>query len=271
MSVDSSLIFLIVIGLWMAYLVPTWLRRREQMSASRADDRFSDAMHVLSPRPEPDRSHVSPAHAYVLTPPPLPVAEPDPAEVQPVPARRGRRTRLPRVGLAVVGLLVVSVLAVPGSVALAVLALAPEWSPVVPCGVLVLLVAALRLRARRRSTGAGASGVSTELFEDSGVTEVERDDDHAAADGGRTASLDVERELLPGEWTPVPVPLPSYLLKDEVPRRRASALEFDEVSRWHADWREQPAATEAASTSIPDVDEDDIPTYAPPVRRALGA
>jgi hypothetical protein len=66
------------------------------------------------------------------------------------------------------------------------------------------------------------------------------------------------REPEPGEWTPVAVPLPAYLLK---PHARPS-------------WQHVPSPAPAAPAAVArrsDVDEDDIPTYAPPSRRAAGA
>lgn len=45
------MIFVVIIALWAAYLVPHWLRRREELSAARSVDRFSTAMRVLSRRP----------------------------------------------------------------------------------------------------------------------------------------------------------------------------------------------------------------------------
>jgi hypothetical protein len=266
MNVDSSLIFLVVIGLWLAYLVPTWLRRREQMSASRASDRFSAAMRVLSRRPAPsDRPRASVAHAYVLTPP-ASVGEPASPVEEPA-AHTSTRQRLPRAGIAVVGLLVLSALAVPASVALAAVTVVPGWSPAAPGGVVVVLVGALRLRARRRARRAEADGITSGLEPLSAVSEMAQEL-QPLPDGDRGASGTPQRELQPGEWTPVPVPLPSYLLKDEVPRRGTSRHEPDDASRWFADWREAPVGAES---ELPDVDEDDIPTYSPPARRALGA
>ncbi|RMI03580.1 hypothetical protein EBM89_19075, partial [Cellulomonas triticagri] len=37
-----------VVGLWIAYLVPHKLRHRQQLLESRTDDRFSDALRVLA-------------------------------------------------------------------------------------------------------------------------------------------------------------------------------------------------------------------------------
>lgn len=51
MSVDpSSLIFVVIIGIWALYLVQHWVRRREQVATSRSVDRFSEAMRVLERR-----------------------------------------------------------------------------------------------------------------------------------------------------------------------------------------------------------------------------
>jgi hypothetical protein len=46
----SSLVFAAIIGVWAAYLVPAWLRRRVQMAESRSRDRFSSGVRVLNRR-----------------------------------------------------------------------------------------------------------------------------------------------------------------------------------------------------------------------------
>ena len=51
----SSLIFLVLIAIWAAYLLQHWVRRREHLATARSVDRFSDAMRVLERRsPLPD-------------------------------------------------------------------------------------------------------------------------------------------------------------------------------------------------------------------------
>jgi len=67
--VDSSVIFLVIIGLWAAYLVPHWLRRCEQLSASRSVDRFSAAMRVLARRSDAPTRERPVSRSYVLMPP----------------------------------------------------------------------------------------------------------------------------------------------------------------------------------------------------------
>lgn len=46
----SSLIFLAIVGLWAAYLVPQWVRRRDAMLQTRGQDGHSDGLRVLGRR-----------------------------------------------------------------------------------------------------------------------------------------------------------------------------------------------------------------------------
>lgn len=66
---SSSLIFVVVVAIWAAYLVQYWVRRRDHLATIRSVDRFSAAMrvldsHRLSQTAEPARSYaVSPTRA----------------------------------------------------------------------------------------------------------------------------------------------------------------------------------------------------------------
>ncbi len=296
-GVDSSVIFLVVIGLWAAILVPHWLRRREHLSHSRSVDRFSAAMRVLTRRPAPeelpDRSRTS---TYVLTPSreqrALEAAASDDAgdgeiETDTEPAARpapaaGRRPRR-RLARVLGALLLVSLLATPVLGALSVAGLLLPWAAAPAVGTALVLLVALRTSARRRrrlaTTVVPVAAVAVvahpadELADDAAEHEVlvpvAREElfdeaEHAAREEtARIRRLAEEalraadvpyREPEPGEWTPVAVPLPAYLLK---PHARPA-------------W--QPAqAPPAAPARRHDVDEDDIPLYAPPSRRAAGA
>ncbi|QFQ30975.2 hypothetical protein EEW87_012660 [Janibacter melonis] len=88
---SSSLIFVVVVAIWAAYLVQYWVRRRDHLATVRSVDRFSAAMrvldsHRLSQTEEPTRSYaVSPARAArpevvvkrTVTVPEAPVHEPE--------------------------------------------------------------------------------------------------------------------------------------------------------------------------------------------------
>jgi len=289
--VDSSVIFLVVLGLWAAYLVPHWLRRREDLSASRSADRFSAAMRVLSRRPAPEErpdrprtsAHVlAPARATAALPGPSstdaePATQADAAPTPSVPSgRRPRRALARTLG----ALLLLSLLAVPALGVLSVLGLAPVWAAGPAAGLVVLVIAVLRASARRRRraartvvpTGAVAvparagrvaspaevveqAGQREELFDEEAHTAREEQARirRLAEEALRAADVPY-REPEPGAWTPVAVPLPAYLLK---PHARPA---------WQPVLSAPTAPTRAA-----EVDDDDIPTYAPPARRVAGA
>src|SRR3954447_3371613 len=46
----SSFVFVAIIGLWAAHLLPQWIRRRDALGASRGADRHSSALRVLARR-----------------------------------------------------------------------------------------------------------------------------------------------------------------------------------------------------------------------------
>ncbi len=282
-GVDSSVIFLVVIGLWAAYLVPHWLRRREDLSASRSVDRFSAAMRVLTRRPPPEeRPDHERTSAYVLTPAEDQVAlDAAPADV-PAPPRHAAAPHRPRrpVARTLAVLLGLALLGVPVLAGLGVAGVAPVWAAAPAAGLAVVLLVGLRVSARRRrSVGtrhvvpaealavvvhAAPDDVEDEplaapadqLFDEAEHTAREEDlrIRRLAEEALRAADVPY-REPEPGEWTPVAVPLPAYLLK---PHARPA-------------WQPLATSEQGARAHRPDVDEDDIPTYAPASRRASGA
>lgn len=60
---SNSLIFVIILAVWAAYLIQHWVRRRDHIATARSVDRFSEAMRVLERRqraPRSDRSSSAP-------------------------------------------------------------------------------------------------------------------------------------------------------------------------------------------------------------------
>ena len=49
----SSFVFVAIVGLWAAHLLPQWIRRRDALGASRGGDRHSSALRVLARRRRP--------------------------------------------------------------------------------------------------------------------------------------------------------------------------------------------------------------------------
>jgi hypothetical protein len=66
----SSLIFVVIVAIWAAYLLQHWSRRRENAAAARSVDGFTEAMRVLEKRsalPGTDLAEPRP-HSYSVTP-----------------------------------------------------------------------------------------------------------------------------------------------------------------------------------------------------------
>ncbi len=65
----SSLVFVVVIGIWAAYVTQHWVRRRDHLVTARSVDRFSDAMRLLETRPTvPAVPATSAPRSYVGSP-----------------------------------------------------------------------------------------------------------------------------------------------------------------------------------------------------------
>jgi len=197
----SSLVFLILIAIWAAYLLQHWVRRREHLATARSVDRFSEAMRVLERRtPLADLELSMPArprsYAVSLARPSRPevVAKGAPAVRPEIPSAAApaaasdspvRPTRTFRVlaGVSarrVRGLsLVLSFVLAVSVAALAAGSLLPGWSVPVVVGVLLADVTWLRhaavseraagraqARARRSAPGAARDDVrDTDYFE----------------------------------------------------------------------------------------------------------
>lgn len=66
----SSLIFLVVIAIWVAYLLQHWLKRRDHLATARSVDRFSEAMRVLDRTKSLADTNLgqAPVRSYAVTP-----------------------------------------------------------------------------------------------------------------------------------------------------------------------------------------------------------
>lgn len=238
-SVDSSLIFLVIIGMWAAFLVPYWLRRRVHLSGSRASDRHSSAMRVLPPRVDvaarPVRGTGSAANALLTRAAP-------PAPARPEAPRRTTSRRLPVTGLLVLGLLAALLAAVVVVPLLVYLGYLQPWATAVPVGGLAVLVTALRTRVRRRARRRRATARASRRTAPRGAAPR-----NATVRRPRPAPAPVSEER-PGSWTPVPVPPPTYTLKPEAPRRQVLPEPVPAP---------QPAARREAPATVPDVPDLD--------------
>ena len=169
----SSLIFLVIIAIWAAYLLQHWIRRREHLVTARSIDRFSEAMRVLERRtalseatmsaPSPRSYAVSPARPSrpeVVVKRAQPSVAASSPRVAAAPVQSGRAFQAPGGlsgrwlrGLSLLGSLALLVVVTP----LALLGAVPGVSVLLAVAVLVLDLAWLRRaahvdRAGRRTT-----------------------------------------------------------------------------------------------------------------------
>jgi hypothetical protein len=226
----SSLVFAAIIGVWAAYLIPHWLRHRDQFIHSPDDDRNSDRLRVLSRR-EPVVSAPARSGGPVLTAPSI--AAPDAAAPA---APRGRSRRPARPGRSagqvaarrrarVLLLLVAATAAAWAGVALGAAAwvVGAALSGLLLIDVAALRAAAVRRAAARRHARAGASARLSATASRRRPTAPAQPviASRSAAPAEREATADDR----PGTWVPVPVPPPVYTLKPVAHRPEPQPLQ----------------------------------------------
>ncbi|MBM6402643.1 hypothetical protein JQN72_00075 [Phycicoccus sp. CSK15P-2] len=173
MRSESSLIFLVVIGVWAAYFVQYWIRRRDHLATARSVEQLSAAMRVLerrTPIPSTDLSDPAPrswsvhprrpARPQVAMERSVPAtAPPTPTVTEPLAPRSAPRPSGPRPGRRVRAVVLVAKLLTTILVAaLTVLGALVWWAPLVSFAGLVLVFTWVRsavraeqaLRAARR-------------------------------------------------------------------------------------------------------------------------
>jgi len=239
----SGLVYAAIVVMWAAVLIPMWVRRHDASTEHRSEERFGQAMRVLSRRPgTADRREIvvprrraaptaAPAavpsrvkRPVVSRPVPTPSQGQTPAPAAPVSDTRPRPPRSQRAqaraelarrrarSLAVLGVAALLM------VLLAVLSVVPVWAPVMAGLLLVAFVVHLRVQAkraaeRRRPTArtaapSGAEPMSKRSRSDAasaaGAAEPSRDET------GLAAPVDLATASEPS-WQPNPLPLPTYV------------------------------------------------------------
>ena len=241
----SGVIYAVLVAMWAAYFIPRWLRRHEELSESRSVERFDRAMRILSRRePTPDQR-------YVVMPP-RPAENPGAGSRTGAPGRRGLSTtssvtvRRRRV---LAGLLLTLLVAT----VLAPLTAVRWWAPVAVVTAVIGYLVHCRLQARSRSEVDRTRqavrqrtrsrimrfdalerlmAVRRELAEERAAEEARWQDAEEALRREREAEEARLREAEAG-WSPVPVPLPTYVTKPPAPRR-APAIDLTNPGAWTA-------------------------------------
>lgn len=244
----TGLIYVAIVAAWAAYLVPMWLKRGEE-ARRRPVVPSSDEARVLSRDPSRTRYVVRPAGTTVAddsSPPKRYV----PNRARRVAAMRRRR---------VLSILTLSLLSV---VALAGLAMLQWWTVAIPgtliAGFVVLTRVQLRRQARTRMQTAAERRARAQARHDRGPAgkpapspdeEMTIEVKLPAEPAPKPAAAKADKPAAEGLWDPVPVTLPTYVMKEKAPDRtvRTISLTDDEVfsSARTTDPSEKPAPTEA--------------------------
>ncbi|TDW87519.1 hypothetical protein EV137_5600 [Kribbella pratensis] len=246
----TGLIYVAIVAAWAAYLVPMWLKRGEE-ARRRPVVPSSDEARVLSRDPSRTRYVVRPA-ATTAADDSSPPKRYVPNRARRVAAMRRRR---------VLSILTLSLLSV---VALAGLGMLPWWTVAIPgtliAGFVVLTRVQLRRQARARMQAAAERRARAQARHDRGpagkpapspdeemTIEVKLPAEPAPKPAA--ASTREEKRAAEGLWDPVPVTLPTYVMKEKAPDRtvRTISLTDDEVfsSARTTDPSEKPAPAEA--------------------------
>ena len=274
----SSLIFLVIVAIWVAYLVQHWVRRREHLATARSVDKFSEAMRVLERRnPLPttalaeatasagdggaghdSRPEVVVKHASVSSPlrarrgeNTLPPAHPVPL-IELAPHRSAAEVAMRRVrGL----LFLAALVAVPVTFGLAVANILKWLSVGIAVAALVGSVVWLRVSAIQEQKARQAQRLQKRRLEEARGRVAATARPTRAVAGQATvdpAHTRAPAEETPGAWKPVPVPPPTYTLKDPA-------------------YRPEPAADPDRPVPI-EVEDDDVEVVpVGPRRRVVGS
>lgn len=263
----SGLILLLIVGAWLAVLVPMALRSHDSATSLRSADRFSDAMRVLSRRSArdvlvPRRSSTLVVSETKSARPaaPEPAAEPD---VEQDPVAGARRTAAER-RLRTLKVLLGTALVTLG---LALFGVGPAlWLHLLCDLLLAAFVVHLRRQAVLRSQRqARRSGQRPRVAPDARPAAPARrapriagiPDRMPARPAPLTAPLPApaaryEDRPMPAaatgtegsSWSPVPVPPPTYVGKPVAPKREPRVLDLTKPGQWTATLEGEDAGLE---------------------------
>jgi hypothetical protein len=244
-------IFAAIAIAWMAYLVPHFVRRRDEEPIEEADptDRFTDSIRIVRHGTAPllDQDLAEIKAFEVSTPHTRRAAINDLRRLESLAATRRRRVLLALMAV------------LSATIGLRAVTLVPEWTVALPAGLMVIFVVVARfsvqtmrrrLDARYRDICQGSD--ETTVF-------LSRKDLPKAATSATPATDSAKAEpAKPGVlWDPVPITMPTYVSKPLAPR----TVRTIDLSG--------PAVTSSSRQSLP-VTADAPPTAVPAARTDEG-
>jgi hypothetical protein len=207
----TGVIFAAIAFAWLAYLVPHFVRRRddaEELDGSDPADRFSDSMRIVrygtAPLLDHDLSEIAPFE--VSTPQTRRAAIKDLRRLERLAASRRSRVLLSLLAM------------LSGVIGFCAVHLVPWWSTAIPSGLLLIFVVVARISVRimRRNLDARCrdirhgSNESTIFLSRKDLPKSETDLHRASgkAEAAKTGAL----------WDPIPITMPTYVSKPLAPR-----------------------------------------------------
>jgi type II secretory pathway pseudopilin PulG len=275
----TGLIYVAIVAAWAAYLVPMLLKRNDEASRRRSAEKYSSsAARVLS-----RQTDVQARSRYVVRPPGSEVSTgpgggADEVVSDPSPPPRYVPNRARRVAAMrrrrVLSILTLSLLSVT---ALASFGMLSWWTVAVPATLIVTFVVLtrvqLRRQARERAALAAERRARAEARHDRGPTTAPvPSPDHELTVEVKLPVIEepvVKAKPEPrtdGLWDPVPVTLPTYVMKEKAPDRtvRTISLSGPEVFSSARTADPEPQAAPVVPEPAP------APVEEPEIRRAVG-
>jgi hypothetical protein len=240
----AGLILLVIVGAWLAVLVPMAVHRHDSAASLKSADKFGDAMRVLSRRSTRDVVVPRrPADSLVVsaTRSPRPPLEEPRSTGRQLAAQRRRRT-LSILGAAAWLTLVLAVVGVPGA------RVAHVFVDLLVVGFVVHLRKQALLRAERRAAelrrarvpaprrSSSVEGIPARMpsrpspIDASLTIPAARYEDKPLV----TATAPAAAVGTGAPWSPVPVPIPTYVGKATAPRRPPRVLDLTKPGEWTA-------------------------------------
>ena len=193
---------------WLAYLVPHFVRRREdeQIEEPELDDRFADSMRIVrtgaAPLLNQDLEQIQTFE--VSTPQTRRAAIADLRRLERLAASRRRRVLL--------GLMAV----LSATLGVCAVALIPWWAAAIPGGLLLIFVVVARVSVRIMRKGLDARYRGIRRGSDEHTVFLSRQEVSTVGVSAATKKPQVSK---PGAlWDPVPITMPTYVSKPLAPR-----------------------------------------------------
>ena len=205
------MIFAAIAVAWLAYLVPHFVRRRddEELDDSDPADRFSESMRIVrhgtAPLLDHDLEEIAPFE--VSTPQTRRAAINDLRRLEGLASARRRRVLL--------GLMA----ALSGVIGLCGAHLIPWWTIAIPGGLLLIFVVVARISVRLMRTRLDMRYGEIHHGNNESTIFLSRKDFPTSAADAHRASVKTDVASTPGAlWEPVPITMPTYVSKPLAPR-----------------------------------------------------